>query len=291
MISCEGTAVIAPELAEEETMFDKMLIIITGGSSGLGRALAERFARMGAHLALVARDPARLERVRGEIAALCLPGRGVRAFPCDVSDHGAAEKTIDAIAASMGVPGMLVNSAGILREGYFELLPPDVFRQVMDINYFGTLHCTMAVMKHFRAKGGGTLVNIASLGGRIASFGYTAYCSSKFALIGLTDTLRCELKPRGFRVHLVCPPEFESPMVDELNTYRTVENRVLTQTAPVLTVDRVADETIAGIRKGRYLIIPGRASRMLDALARWFPGASRTIVDARIRKVYRGPSL
>ena len=80
----------------------------------------------------------------------------------------------------------------------------------------------MAVMKLFRASGRGTIVNIASLGGRIASFGYTAYCSSKFALVGFTETLRCELAPRGIRVHLVCPPEFDSPMVEELNTYRTV---------------------------------------------------------------------
>ena len=272
-------------------MFDNKLIVITGGSSGLGKALAQRFAGMGANLALVARDRAKLERVRGELASLCRPGRSVRTFPCDVSGHGAAVKTIDAIAAAMGAPGMLVNSAGILKEGYFETLPPETFRHVMDINYFGTLYCTMAVMKHFRAARGGTLVNISSLGGKMASFGYTAYCSSKFALVGLTDTLRCELGPRGVRVHLVCPPEFDSPMVDELNTYRTVENRVLTQTAPVLSIDRVADETIAGIMNGRYLIIPGRASRFLEALSRWFPGTSRMIVDARVRNVYSGPSL
>ena len=187
-------------------MFDNKLIVITGGSSGLGKALAERFAGMGASLALVARDRAKLDKVRGELASLCRPGRSVRTFPCDVSDHGAAVKTIDAIAAAMGAPDMLVNSAGILKEGYFETLPPDTFRQVMDINYFGTLYCTMAAMKHFRAKGGGTLVNISSLGGKMASFGYTAYCSSKFALVGLTDTLRCELGPRGVRVHLVLPP-------------------------------------------------------------------------------------
>jgi 3-dehydrosphinganine reductase len=296
IISNCGTATALPEIrygiqGEGDVMFDNKLIVITGGSSGLGKALAERFARMGASMALIARDPVKLEKARGGIAALSRAGRRVEIFPCDVSDHRAAAKTFDAIAASLGSPDMLINSAGILKEGYFELLPPDVFRQVMDINYFGALHCTMAAMKYFRARGEGTIVNIASLGGRIASFWYTAYCSSKFALVGLTETLRCELTPRNIRIHLVCPGEFDSPMVDELNTYRTIENRVLTQTAPVLPLDRVADETIAGIRKGRYLIIPGRASRFLDVLARWFPASSRMIVDRRIRKVYRGPSL
>jgi 3-dehydrosphinganine reductase len=272
-------------------MFDNTLIVITGGSSGLGKALAGRFARRGASLALIARDPVKLEKARGEIIALCLPGRRVEVFPCDVADHAATVKTFDAIASIMGAPDMLVNSAGILKEGYFETLSPGVFRQVMDINYFGALHCTMAVIGHFRSKGKGTIVNIASLGGRMASFGYAAYCSSKFALVGLTETLRCELTPRNVRVHLVCPGEFDSPMVEELNTYRTVENRVLTQTVPVLSLDRVADEAIAGIEKGRYLIIPGIAGRILDALSRWFPAASRAIVDRRIRTVYRGPSF
>ncbi len=272
-------------------MFDKKLIVITGGSSGLGRALALRFAGRGANLAIIARDPDRLEKARLEISARCAPGRRVEAFSCDVSDHEAAAGTFDAIRGSMGTPDMLVNSAGILKEGYFETLPPETFRQVMDINFFGALHCTMAVIKAFRARGAGTIVNIASLGGRMPSFGYAAYCSSKFALVGLTETLRCELAPTKIRVHLVCPGEFDSPMVDDLNTYRTVENRVLTQTVPVLSLDRVADETIAGIMKGRYLIIPGRAGRFLDALARWFPASSRVIVDRRIKKFYRGPSL
>lgn len=271
--------------------FDNSLIVITGGSSGLGRALAVRFARMGANLAIMARDPGKLESAGKEISSLCREGRRVKTFPCDVSDQGATGKTFGAIAGSMGVPDMLINSAGILKEGYFETLTPAVFRQVMDINFFGALYCTMAAMKLIRAKGKGTIVNIASLGGKMASFGYTAYCSSKFALVGFTETLRCELAPTKIRVHLVCPPEFDSPMVEELNTYRTVENRVLTQTAPVLSLDRVADETIAGIVRGRYLIIPGHASRFLETLARWSPAASRAIVDCRIKKVYRGPLL
>jgi 3-dehydrosphinganine reductase len=270
-------------------MFKGQIAVITGGSSGLGRELAFRFARGGASLALIARDRDKLKKVRDELASACAPGQKVEVFSCDVSDYASVENTFTAISTALGAPDILVNSAGILREGYFEKLPPETFRSVMDINFFGSLYCTRAAMPYFKAKGGGRVVNIASLGGKMGSFGYAAYCSSKFALVGLSETLRCELKPQNITMHLVCPGEFDSPMVEELNTYRTTENRVLTQTVPVLSAERVADETIAGITRGRYLIIPGFAGRMLELLNRVFPAISRVFVDQRIRKVYQGP--
>lgn len=270
-------------------MFKDQVIVITGGSSGLGKALAQRLVRKGAHLALIARDKKKLAAVQYELLASCEAGQKVEIFPCDVSDFDAVGKTFDSINGALSAPDMLVNSAGILKEGYFEKLPAETFRDVMGINFFGTLNCIKAVVPYFRKKGGGRIVNISSLGGRFGSFGYAAYCSSKFAVVGLSETLRCEFKPQNIRVHLVCPSEFESPMVDELNTYRTEENRVMTQTAPVLSLKRVADETLAGIIRGRYLIIPGYMSIVLDLLNRWFPAISRAFVDIRIKKVYKGP--
>lgn len=270
-------------------MFKDRVVVITGGSSGLGKALAARLAGKGAVLALIARDRKKLEEARDEIMPLCLSGRTVEIFPADVADFKSVEKTFSAISERLSPPDILINSAGILKEGYFETLPMETFRGVMEINFFGTLNCIRAAMPYFKKKGAGRIVNISSLGGRFGSFGYTAYCSSKFAVVGLTETLRCELKPQNIRMHLVCPAEFESPMVDELNTYRTGENRVMTQTAPVLSLDRVADETLAGIMRNRYCIIPGRVSRLLDLTNRWFPSISRAFVDWRIKKVYRGP--
>ncbi len=112
-----------------------------------------------------------------------------------------------------------------------------------------------------------------------SSFGYSAFCSSKFALVGLSDTLRTELKPQNIKVNLVCPGEFDSPMVDELNTYRTTENRVLTHTVPVLSIDVVADEIIKGFLKDRYLIIPGKLPRLVELFSRGFPAISRKMSD------------
>lgn len=95
-------------------------------------------------------------------------------------------------------------------------------------------------------------------------------------------------RPGNIAYHLVCPGEFDSSMVKELNTYRTAENRVVAQTAPVLSLERIADETVSGIVRGRYLIIPGRIARFLDRINRLFPSIGRTVVDRRIQKAYRG---
>jgi 3-dehydrosphinganine reductase len=269
-------------------MFKGMVIVITGGSSGLGKALAQRFLKRGANLALIARDTNKLATIKAMLAVTCGVGQKIEIFPCDVSDYAATEKTMNDIADTLGLPDILINSAGILREGYFNNLSLTTFREIMDINYFGVLNCTKAMIPFFKQKGRGRIVNISSLGGKMASFGYSAYCSSKFALVGLTETLRMELKPQGIKVNLVCPGEFESPMVDDLNTYRTAENRVVTQTVPVLPLDVVADEIIKGIQKDRYLIIPGFTAKFLEQLSRFIPSLSRFITDYKIRSVYGG---
>jgi 3-dehydrosphinganine reductase len=265
-------------------MLDGRVVIITGGSSGLGKALAHRLADKGAHLALIARNESRLAEAREELEQTAKPGGKVLTYSCDVVDHAEVESTMAAIVDELGPPQLLINSAGILREGHFEQLPLSTFNEVMDINYFGTLHCIKAVLPYFQKQGGGWIVNISSIGGRMGVFGYSAYCSSKYAVVGLTDTLRGELKPQGIRLQLVCPAEFDSPMVDELNMYRTAENRRLAQTMPVLDAETVADAVMKGLKDKRYLIIPGRISRMLELGGRLLPWMGRWITDAQIKK-------
>lgn len=269
--------------------FKDNVVVITGGSSGLGKALAERFITQGAHVALLARDKAKLETVKTQLDSAKKPSQTVGIFSCDVSDPDAVADTFHRISQTVGEPDVLINSAGILREGYFEKLSLTTFRDIMDINYFGIIHVIRAVLPYYKKKGRGRIVNIASLGGKMGSFGYSAYCSSKFALVGLTETLRTELKPQNITVHLVCPGEFESPMVDDLNTYRTEENKAVTQTVPVLSLDRVADEIMAGLEKNRYLIIPGKLAKLIETVNRFCPFIPRFVTDMKIRAIYKGP--
>lgn len=269
-------------------MFKNQRIVITGGSSGLGLALALALAREGARLTLVARDQRKLDTAASAVQA-AFPHTSVCVESVDVVDEQRLVGAMARIAQADGGIDMLINSAGILREGYFEKLPTTVFHEVMETNFFGPLNATRAALPYLKASQG-RLVNIASLGGLTGVFGYTAYCSSKHALVGLTESLRYELQPQGVTVHLVCPGEFDSPMVDELDTYRTPENRAQVLTVPKASVDTIAKGTLAGLRAGRFLIIPGGLARSAAFGLRHFPGIFRASADRTLKKVYRGPT-
>ncbi len=266
--------------------FRDQVIVITGGSSGLGLELARRLAAQGARLTLVARDQARLERAAGALRAL--PGGAtVRTESVDVRDEAAVHACMQRVAEAEGRIDMLVNSAGILREGRVESLPLEDFRDVMEVNFFGLLIATRAALPHLRASRG-RLVNIASVAGLTGVFGYTPYCSSKHALVGLTESMRFELAPMGVTVQLVCPGEFYSPMTDELEASRTPENRAHSQTIPKARVESIAAASLAGIQSNRFLVVPGAMTRLVVFAARHFPGLTRALGDRTISRVQSG---
>ena len=261
--------------------------VITGGSSGLGLELAGQLARRGISVTLFARDLNRLERAREHITGLA-PAADVRVASVDVTDPTATHAAFDEVAAAAGTIDVLINSAGILREGYFERLGHDDFRQLMDTNFFGVVNATAACLPHLK-KSRGRIVNVGSLAGLVGTFGLTAYGAAKYALTGFSAALRVELEPQCIAVQLVCPAEFDSPMVDLLNTYRTPENRAHSQSVPVLPISRVASETIRGIDTGDHLIIPGAAIRLAWRVSRFAPGLIHRYFQRRLASVYQGP--
>lgn len=268
-------------------MTDQRKVLITGGSSGLGLALAVPLLQRGDRVLLIARDPVKLaaavEQLREQV-----PGADVDALPCDVSGPGLEQEMALALR-TLGGLDLLINSAGILREGYFERLTDNDYRQIMDINFFGAVRVIRATLSHLRASGRGQIVNISSVAALTGVFGYTAYCSSKYALLGFSEALRTELKPQGIKVLVVCPPEFDSPMVDALDQTRTPENQAHTLAIPKLGVDTVVDAIMSGIDRSQFLIVPGAQTRLMTLGIRCFPGISRWVADRRIQATYRGP--
>lgn len=261
------------------------VVVITGGSSGLGLELACRTAPLGAAVVLVARREGPLADAAAEVRKRA-PGASVETVAADVSDQAATVEAFRRIAGKHGRIDVVVHSAGILREGAFESFDAAVFREVMDINFQGAVHVARAALPLLQASQG-CLVNIASAGGLTAAYGYAAYCASKYALVGFSEVLRFEQAPKGVRVQLVCPPEFDSPMVDAIDANRSPENRAHVLSIPKQTLDVIATETLAGIERGAFLIVPGRATRLAVAAARWLPGVGRRFGDWRIRKARR----
>lgn len=263
-------------------------VVITGGSSGLGLALAVLLAARGARLALIARNPDRLEQARQSILRQVL-GASVLIAAVDVIDTAALSPAMDRIAAELEGVDMLINSAGILREGYFEKLDPAIFHEVMQINYFGTVNAVRAALPHLKKARGG-IVNIASGAGLVGTFGYTAYTASKYALVGFSESLRYELKPLGVGVQVICPTEFDSPMVDAMDASdRTPENRAHTLTVPKTGLEEMTRHTLRAIEHGGFLDIPGLLPRITLTMARLFPAITRWVGDRTVARVYRGP--
>lgn len=265
-------------------------IVITGGSSGLGLALARACVLRGDHVALLARDRVKLDCAAEELRLL-RPTARVAVSAIDVQNPAGLQQAFEQIARTLGGIDVLVNSAGVLREGYFETLPLRVHREVMDINYFGTLNTIHAALPQLKHSAQPRIVNIASIAGLTGVFGYSAYCASKHALVGLSEVLRYELAPQGITVQLVCPPEFDSPMVDALDRTRTPENREHTLTIPKVAVEVIVADVLRALDHQTFLTVPGRLARLTSLGLRHFPALSRFIGDTRVRKAYIGPTL
>jgi 3-dehydrosphinganine reductase len=261
--------------------------VITGGSSGLGLLVAHRLVARGLAVTLVARNADRLEEAADELRGIAPGDAAVRAISVDVSREADVREAFAELAAAGRDPDVLVNSAGILREGRFEDFDPDVFRSVVDINLFGVVNTVRAALPGLRRRRG-RIVNVASIAGLSGVYGYTAYCASKHGLVGFTEALRYELKPQGVRVHLVCPGEFDSPMVEDLDRGRTAENRAHAHMIPKLAAGEIADELVRGVERDRDRIVPGRRARITVLAQRMAPGVGRRLAEARIASAARG---
>jgi NAD(P)-dependent dehydrogenase (short-subunit alcohol dehydrogenase family) len=198
-----GAALIARRLrASRALAFDGCSVVITGGSRGLGLLLARHFGQEGARITLAARDEAELQRARNDLAS-----RGVDAavVVCDVGNRDDAEQLVRTVVARTGRIDVLVNNAGVIKVGPFDHMQRGDFEEAMAVHFWGPLHTIRAAIPEMRRQGGGRIVNISSIGGKIGVPHLTPYCASKFALTGLSDSLRAELAKDRIRVTTVAP--------------------------------------------------------------------------------------
>ena len=188
--------------------------LISGGSSGIGLALAHRLARKGWNLTLLARDPGRLQQAKAALEAES-QAPAVHLVSADVRDEAAIAAAMDGVLAALGAPDLVVASAGIVIPGLFVSLPLAAFAETMAVNYHGTIHLLKAALPAMRARRSGQVVLISSGAGLIGLYGYTAYAPTKFAVRGFAEALRGELAPEGIGVSIVYPPDTDTPQLTE----------------------------------------------------------------------------
>jgi 3-dehydrosphinganine reductase len=267
--------------------FRQKTVLITGGSSGIGLATAKLLAAKGAHVWLIARDRGRLEGALSEVGRVCSGDRercGVVA--ADVADARQASAAVAQVSAAVGVPDVVINSAGIVRPGYIEELDPETFRRLIEVNYLGTVYVTHAAVPGMIARGSGHIVNISSEAGFLGVGGYTAYCGSKFAVRGFSEALRIELKPAGVGVSVVFPPDTDTPQLAAERPLRPREVEVLNG-GRVVSPESVAAAIVDGISRRRFLIIPSTEGLFYYWLSGFLGGLQYPIMDFLVDRARR----
>jgi NAD(P)-dependent dehydrogenase (short-subunit alcohol dehydrogenase family) len=192
--------VAPPQKAEAD--LHGAVALVTGGSRGLGLALSRELAQQGCRLAICARNAAELEAARVDLEQL---GAEVFAIPCDVSDQAQVASMVETVTQHYGRIDILINNAGIIVVAPLETLTHADFERVMAVNFWGVLNPTLAVLPGMRAQGSGRIVNITSIGGKIAVPHLLPYTCAKFAAVGLSEGLRAELADAGISVTTVVP--------------------------------------------------------------------------------------
>lgn len=251
--------------------FEGKRVYITGGSSGIGLETARQLSALGAHIVLCARDPGKLEQARLEVEKCRRsPLQRIVTVPVDVSCEPDVQRDMGRAVQESGAPDILIHSAGRGHADYFENISSATFDAIMQTNVYGTRNVIAALLPFMKERGG-HIVILSSAGGLMGMFGYTAYGTSKYALVGFAECLRSEVKRYHITVSVVCPPEVDTPLVEEEGKTIPPEARAVKRLAGCLSPLSVAGTIIKGIRKETFLIIPGFKAKTLYYLQCYLP--------------------
>jgi len=182
--------------------FHNKVVLITGGSRGLGLVLARALAEEGARIAIVARKSEELERAEADLRK---SGAEIFQTVCDVRNQSEVNRAVEAVRNHYGQIDVLINNAGVIQVGPLEVQTQEDFEKAMAVHFWGAFYMMQAVLPTMRERGEGRIVNVSSIGGKMAVPHLAPYCASKFALVGLSNAMRVELVKENILVTTVCP--------------------------------------------------------------------------------------
>ena len=242
-------------------------VLVTGAGSGLGRALALRYAAAGERVACVDLDVPRADSTRA-----LLPGSGHLALAADVGSDEAMDRLYGDIQREWGGLDVLVNNAGIASGGAMVETTMAEWRRILEVDLLSVVRGCRLFLPGMLAQGSGQVISTASFAGLAGAPGLMTYGTAKAAVVALSEQLRAEVEPKGVRVSVICPSFFRTNLCDTgIGNPATMKLALhLMDTAPD-TCDSVADKVYAQAQAGRFLIIPTRDEPVRWRLKRWFP--------------------
>jgi NAD(P)-dependent dehydrogenase (short-subunit alcohol dehydrogenase family) len=275
------------------SFFDRT-VVITGGSRGLGLVLARKFAAQGAKLALIARNKLELIEAENELVR-----RGARVFvvAANLKDQNQVEEAMARIREHYGHIDVLINNAGIIQVGPLEQMTIQDFEDAMDIHFWGPVYTTMAALPWLRLVNGARIVNIASIGGKIAVPHMAPYTASKFALVGFSDACRAELRRENIMVTTVCPcplrtgspPHalYKGNHKKEYTWFHILDSLPLVS----MNADRAARKIVAACRRGSSRLVLGVHAKLAVAANELMPEVSAQVSSILNRLLPKAPSF
>jgi short-subunit dehydrogenase len=249
-------------------MYQEKVIWITGASSGIGKALAEEWAKSGAKLVLSARNVEALEELKTS-----LPNSAEHlVVPLDLADSSNFDTLVKHVVERMGTIDVLVNNGGMSQRSEAYETPLDVDRRIMEVNYFGNIALTKAVLPHFRKQQSGTFVVISSIAGKFGFYLRSAYSASKHALHGFYESLLLEEQKNGIQVTIACPGKINTNIsVNALNKSGEKHGEMDHNQATGMPADVCAQKLILAVRKGKREVLIGNKEIKAVTLKRLFP--------------------
>jgi 3-dehydrosphinganine reductase len=265
---------------------DGITAIVTGGSSGIGLATAELLAARGANVAIIARDPERLEAAREAVAcARRAESQHVLAISCDVSDYEAVSEMVRRVESELGPVDLLMACAGFCTPMRFTELPIEEFQAHIDTNLLGVTYPARAVAPGMMARGRGHIAMVSSMGGFVGVYGYSAYSPAKFGVMGLAEVLRSELKPYGIGVTVLCPPNVDTPGYAREVSIEPAETAKINGGAKTVSPAEMAKRFVAAVERNKYLVVPGLTNAILYRLKGVLPELFFAVFDGDIASV------
>lgn len=242
--------------AEKPKSVENKHVVITGGSSGIGKALAVEAAKRGAHVTILARDTSKLNTAHNEIVKHRQNAdQKVTALSVDVSNYEAVEKVLQNLDSNLAPIYMLANCAGFAKAAKLEDTTSEQIAQQMQVNYFGTVYPIRAIIAEMKARNEGVIVLTSSQAGLLGIFGFTAYSASKFALRGFAEALDMEVRPCNISVTVSLPPDTDTPGYITENQGKPKETFVISEAAKLYQPEEVAIKLLDDALVGHFAFI------------------------------------
>ncbi|XP_062594520.1 3-ketodihydrosphingosine reductase-like isoform X2 [Saccostrea cucullata] len=272
--------IISKLLSPKQINIQGKHVLITGGSSGIGKALAIEAVRQGANVTIIARNEKRLDEAKQKIERQ-IKDRNLQVLAISVDitkDADTVKNAVNKAEKELGPITILINNAGSAIAGRFEETSVEQFQRMIDLNFLGSVNVTKAAIKGMKENNEGRIVFISSQAGQVGVFGYTAYSASKFALRGFAESLQMEVKPYNIYITMAFPPDTDTPGLAEENKSKPKETLLISDTVGLFSPSDVAKTVFRDAVNGRFLSYVGMDGWLLSNLSSGMSPAT-SIVD------------